>query len=103
MQFLKTLFWVILAVVVVLFASSNWNTIVTVDLWGGLQADLKLPVLAIGAFLLGFVPTFVAHRARVWGLKRRLEQQGPVHVANMPDPSARAGPPPQDAEPRANI
>jgi putative membrane protein len=103
MQFLKTLFWVILTVAVVLFASANWNTIVTVDLWGGLQADLKLPVLAIGAFLLGFVPTFLVYRARVWGLKRRLEQQGQTHVANMPDLPSRSATPPQEAEPRANI
>ncbi len=103
MQFLKTLFWVMLAVAVVLFASANWNTIATVDLWGGLQADLKLPVLAIGAFLLGFLPTFLIYRARVWGLKRRLEQQGHVHVANTPDLPARPAPPPQEAEPRTNI
>ena len=51
MQFLKTLFWVILAVVLVLFAHANWN-VVTLNLWGGLQADVKLPVLVIGAFVL---------------------------------------------------
>lgn len=103
MQFLKTLFWVLLAVAVVLFASANWNTIVTVDLWGGLQADFKLPVLAIGAFLLGFVPTFLVYRARLWSLTRRLEQQGQTHVANVPDAPARTPVPPQEAEPRANI
>ena len=58
MQFLKTLFWVILAVVLVLFAHANW-TVVTLNLWGGLQADVKLPVLVIGAFLLGFLPTII--------------------------------------------
>ncbi len=103
MQFLKTLFWVLLAVLVVLFASANWNRVVTIDLWGGLQADLKLPVLAIGAFLLGFMPTFLVYRARIWGLKRRLEQQGDAHVANTPDLPVRPAPPPQEAEPRANI
>ena len=96
MQFLKTLFWVILAVVLVLFASANWN-IVTVELWGDLQADVKLPVLVIGAFLLGFVPTLVIYRARLWSLKRRLEAQAQVHVANMPGSvsaaSAPAAPP----------
>ena len=80
MQFLKTLFWVILAVVLVLFAHANWN-VVTVNLWGGLQADVKLPVLVIFAFLLGFVPTLLIYRARLWTLKRRLETQGQVHVA----------------------
>lgn len=84
MQFLKTLFWVVLAVVLVLFAHANWN-IVTLNLWGGLEADVKLPVLVIGAFLLGFLPTFILYRARLWSLRRRYETQ--VHharVANAP-------------------
>jgi len=74
MQFLKTLFWVVLAVVLVLFASVNWVP-VTVHLWGGLEADVKLPALLMAAFLLGFVPMLVLHRARLWSLNRRLESQ----------------------------
>ncbi|MGS1017927.1 hypothetical protein [Allosphingosinicella humi] len=74
MQFLKTLFWVVLAVLLVLFASVNWVP-VTVRLWGGLEADVKLPALLMAAFLLGFVPMLVLHRARLWGLHRRLESQ----------------------------
>jgi uncharacterized integral membrane protein len=72
MQFLKTLFWVALAVILVLFASVNWHA-VTLTLWGGLQADVKLPVLLLAAFLLGFVPMLVIHRARLWTLNRRIE------------------------------
>jgi lipopolysaccharide assembly protein A len=83
MQFLKTLFWVILAVVLVLFAYTNWK-MVTVELWGNLEADVKLPVLVIGAFLLGFLPTFILYRARLWSLRRRLETQVQAHVANAP-------------------
>jgi len=83
MQFLKTLFWVVLAVVMVLFALTNWTPI-TVNLWGGLQADIKLPLLVIGAFLIGFLPTWALYHARVWSLKRRLEGQATVHVANAP-------------------
>ena len=91
MQFLKTLFWVIVAVVLVLFARANWH-IVTVNLWGGLEADVKLPVLVVAAFLLGFVPTFLIYRARLWQLKRRLEAQSQVHVANAPVRPVRAEP-----------
>jgi lipopolysaccharide assembly protein A len=72
MQFLKTLFWIALTVVLVLFAKANWNA-VTLKLWGGLEADVKLPVLVLAAFLLGFLPTFIVYRARLWGLRRRLE------------------------------
>ena len=83
MQFLKTLFWVILAVALVMFASANWK-MVTVELWGNLEADVKLPVLVIGAFLIGFLPTFILYRTRLWSMKRRLETQAQTHVANAP-------------------
>src|SRR3546814_14298953 len=90
MQFLKTLFWVAFAVILVLFASINWNA-VTIKLWGGLEADAKLPILILAAFLLGFLPMLVVHRARLWTLKRRLamhERQGVV-VQSAP-PVARS-------------
>lgn len=74
MQFLKTLFWVALAVVLVLFARANWVA-VTVKLWGGLEADIKLPVLVFAAFLVGFLPTLILYRARLWSLRRRFETQ----------------------------
>jgi hypothetical protein len=57
---------------------------VTIELWGNLEADVKLPVLVIGAFLLGFLPTFILYRTRLWSLKRRLETQAQTHVANAP-------------------
>ena len=83
MQFLKTLFWVMLAVVLVLFARANWN-VVTLELWGNLQADVKLPVLVLFAFLIGFLPTFLIYRGRIWSLRRRLESTHPATVANVP-------------------
>jgi uncharacterized integral membrane protein len=72
MQFLKTLFWVLLAVIVALFASRNW-TDVTLNLWGDIQAYIKLPLLLLVVFLLGLVPTWLVQRARVWSVTRRLE------------------------------
>ena len=72
MQFLKTLFWVALAVILVLFSSVNW-TPVTIKLWGGLEADVKLPALVLFSFLLGFIPMLIVHNARLWTLKRRLD------------------------------
>ena len=71
MQFLKTLFWVLLAVLIALFASRNWSD-VTLNLWGDLQADIKAPVLLGLMFLLGWLPTFLLYRARVWALRRRI-------------------------------
>lgn len=84
MQFLKTLFWVVFAVVMVMFARDNWH-VVQVNLWAGLIADIKLPVLVLFAFLLGFLPTLVVYRARLWSLKRRLETQGHNNVGG-PNP-----------------
>ena len=85
MQFLKTLFWIALTVVLVLFAKANWNA-VTLKLWGGLEADVKLPVLVLFAFLLGFLPTFILYRTRLWGLRRRLEP-GERQVSVVPPPA----------------
>lgn len=72
MQFLKTLFWVLLAVFIALFASRNWSD-ATLNLWGDIQVDIKLPVLMALMFLIGFLPVFLVYRTRMWTLKRRLE------------------------------
>ena len=72
MQFLKILFWIILTVLVVLFADANWRS-VEVRLWGGLIADAKLPILLLLVFLLGFLPTLIVYRTKMWSLRRRLE------------------------------
>ncbi|TVV72811.1 lipopolysaccharide assembly protein LapA domain-containing protein [Sphingomonas solaris] len=72
MQFLRTLFSVMVAVVAVIFSIRNWTT-VTIHLWGGIDADVKLPVMLAIAFLIGLVPTFILHRATRWRLRRRLE------------------------------
>ena len=72
MQFLKTLFWVLVAVIVALFASRNWSD-VTLNLWGDIQADIKIPLLLLVIFLLGLLPTWLILRARIWSLNRRME------------------------------
>ncbi|MDL2339830.1 MAG: hypothetical protein QFB89_00710 [Pseudomonadota bacterium] len=72
MQFLKTLLWVLVAVVVALFASRNWVP-VTLSLWGDIQADIKVPLLLLLMFLLGMVPTWAIMQGKVWAMKRRLE------------------------------
>ena len=52
MQFLKTLFWVLVAVLVVLFSVRNWSH-VTINLWDDIQADIKIPLLLLIVFLWG--------------------------------------------------
>ena len=87
MQFLKTLFWAAFAVAVILFAHANWFP-VPVKLWSELEADVKLPVLVFGSFLLGFLPTFILYRARMWSLRRRLDthERNLAHVQVAPPP-----------------
>ena len=72
MQFLKTVFWVLLAVLVALFAVRNWGD-VTLNLWGDIQADVKIPILMLIAFVLGWLPTWLIMRAKLWAMRRRLE------------------------------
>lgn len=72
MHFLKTLFWVVLAVVTVIFSLRNWEP-VPINLWAGLTADVKLPVLIVLGVLIGFVPTYAVHRTKLWRLKRRID------------------------------
>jgi len=91
MQFLKTLFWVLVAVVVVLFAARNW-TPVTLNLWGDIQADIKIPILLLVIFLLGFLPTYLVMRTRLWTHRRKLDSFERSRA------SSSAAPPPDSGE-----
>lgn len=93
MQFLRTLFWVMIAAFVAIIASENWRD-VTLDLWGNLQADIKIPVLLTLVFLLGFLPTWLIMRGKIWRLKRRLAQEDQA----TPVPAAPAAPAASPAE-----
>ena len=102
MQFLKTLFWVALAVLLVLFASVNWHA-VTVKLWGGLEADMKLPVLVAVSFMLGFLPTWLIYRARLWSARQRLKAHERQIAATFAEPvPAPEGVPPIPSPPRGD-
>jgi uncharacterized integral membrane protein len=93
MQFLKTLFWVLIAVIVALFASRNWSG-VTVSLWDDIQADIKLPILLLLIFLVGFLPTWLILRARIWSLQRRVDAMERNRIAALqPEPATESGEP----------
>ena len=103
MQFLKTLFWVMIAIGIVLFARENWEP-VEIKLWSGLIAEVKLPFLLLVVFLLGFVPTYALYRARTWTLKRQIGRPdrvvvGNQPISNMPPAEDLAPTPPSAAEP----
>lgn len=71
MAFLRTLFWIALTAIVVVFAFRNWVP-VPVNLFGDVVIETKLPMLLLIGFLLGFVPLYVWHRATRWRHKRQL-------------------------------
>jgi uncharacterized integral membrane protein len=82
MQFLKTLFWMVVAVSIAIFATRNWRD-VTVDLWGPLAADIKLPLLMALMVLIGWLPTWLILRSKLWTARRKLmllERPAPVAV-----------------------
>ena len=95
MHFLKTLFWVILAVIAVIFSLRNWAP-VSISLWGGLTADVKLPVLLIVSALIGFLPTYAVHRTKLWQLKRRIDN---LERNALPEGALPPAPEPVDPQP----
>jgi putative membrane protein len=96
MQFLKTLFWVALTAILVLWAKANWFN-VELRLWGGLVADVKLPIALFTAFFLGLLPTLIVHWARIWSLKRRLEPA--ATIVSVPPATAPVATAPAAATP----
>ena len=84
MKFLKTLLWVIIAVLLGILAARNWRD-VTINLWGDLLVDIKIPILLAIMLLIGFLPTWLVYRARVWRGARREQVQAPP----PPVPAAR--------------
>lgn len=72
MGILRTIIWVFLTIVLVVFAMANWQA-VTVTIWPGWEAETKLPVIMLVAFAIGSIPTWIALRATRWSMKRRLD------------------------------
>ncbi|WP_068074212.1 LapA family protein [Novosphingobium lentum] len=71
MQVVRTIVWVLVAVVLAAFTLANWQP-VTVHIWQGLVLETKLPALVIGAFGLGLLPSWLLYRTTRWRLGRRI-------------------------------
>ena len=96
MAIVRTIFWVLVAVVLVLFAINNWQP-VEVRIWNSLVLETKLPALVIGAFLFGLVPMWALHRTQRWRLRRRISGleatiARPNTIAEIPAPQPVAQP-----------
>lgn len=89
MQFLKILFWALLAFVAALFTFGNWVS-VPIRLWGGLIAETNLPFLLLVTFLAGLLPTLAWQHAIRWRLRGRLNAAerslAELRAATAPEP-----------------
>jgi putative membrane protein len=112
MQFLKLLFWCLMAFLAAVFTFGNWTNI-SIQLFGGLVAEVNLPLLLVATFLLGFVPTLIYQhwvrfrlRQRLTVAERALETERALAAARTgemvaPTSVTPAAPPPPAAVPTA--
>lgn len=90
MAFLRTLLWIALTVIVVVFSVRNWVP-VPVNLFGDTIVETKLPMLLLIAFLAGFLPVYIWHRVFRWRQARKaaaLDQPPPIVPSPAPVPVA---------------
>jgi len=97
MAIVRTIIWVLVTVVLVLFTINNWQP-VDVRIWSTLVLETKLPALVVLAFLLGLVPMWLVHRASLWRHRRRIASLE-TNVARVAPVVETAPPPPPPAEP----
>ena len=110
MQIVRTVVWVLVLVVILLFTLGNWDQQVTVRIWDNLVWDTRLPAVVIVSFLLGLLPMWILLRGTSWRLNRRIEHlenatrttaaHRPMPVAES-DPSATRATAPSVEEPQA--
>lgn len=105
MQFLRTAIWVVLAVAIALFAKANWYIApsysgrVPVKLIGDAILEVRLPLLIVGAFLLGLVPMWLIARVNRWRMERRLHTTEQALAANAAALTASSAPAPESLLP----
>ena len=71
MQVVRTIVWVLLLVVLLIFSINNW-TPVEVKIWEGLVLETKIPALVVIPFLLGLLPMWLLHRITAYAARRRI-------------------------------
>lgn len=71
MKVLRTIIWVLTLIGFLIFAIYNWKP-VELTLWQNLVLETKVPVVALLAFALGFLPLMAYHLSVKWALGRRV-------------------------------
>ena len=104
MGIVRTIIWVLLTAILVIFAMANWK-VVTVTIWPGWEAETKLPVIILVTFLIGSIPMWVALRTQRWSMRRRRDaserQRSDLRATtNRPaEPAPKPAPPVNDIPP----
>jgi len=72
MQIIRTIVWVVVAVVLLVFSINNWKP-VEIKIWEDLVLETKIPALVIVSFLIGLLPIWLIHQSSRWRFKRRIK------------------------------
>jgi len=73
MRFLTLAFYVLIGALLAWFAVRNWH-IVALELWGGYELAIRLPVLLFITFFLGVLPLALLQGFTRWRLRRRVRR-----------------------------
>lgn len=71
MSILRTILMVLLLIGFMIFAIYNWEP-VEIRLWQNLVMETKVPMLALLAFMAGFLPMWAYHLSTKWAMRRRM-------------------------------
>ncbi len=86
MQTVRTMVWVVVAVLLTLFAVINSQR-VEVSIWPGYVAELPLSILIVTVFLIGFLPPYLVNLGNRWRLQRKIAQQDQTIALLRPTPA----------------
>ena len=100
MQFLRTAFWVVIAVAAALFFKAN-NGPLVIKIWGDIVWETRVWFPILLAFLLGALPFWIMARVTRWRLRRRVEgsERALAAVATNAAPPPAPSPAPAPATP----
>jgi hypothetical protein len=100
MQFIKILFWVLLLVATFIFWWTN-EARASLDL-GAAVIEARVSTFVVGAFLLGFLPTWILLRGSKWRHSRRIKTlENAAKPTYAPTPTTSRAPTPTASAPTA--
>jgi putative membrane protein len=109
-QVLRTVFWVMAVILILLFILFNVGNSADLNIWPKVGEEPPVIVagpiwaFALGFFVLGFAPMWLLKRAQAWRLKRRIASlenslRAASAVAPVAEIEASPAPAPPPAEP----